>query len=148
MLIPPTHKKQRCIACLDNGSFCRVQDLWPRLMLVINKPGYPAFFNYGYKRYIAADVSQRAVACDNGSFCRVQDLWPRLILVINKPGYPAFFNYGYKRYITADVSQRAVACVIDIYHRADSRLEPSQWETSLHINAVSRWLGANLESAW
>ena len=29
----------------------------------------------------------------------------------------------------------------------DSRLAPSQWETSLQSNAVSYWLGANLESA-
>ena len=29
----------------------------------------------------------------------------------------------------------------------DSRLAPSQWETSLQSNAVSHWLGANLESA-
>ena len=33
------------------------------------------------------------------------------------------------------------------YFRADSRLPPSQWETSLQSNAVSHWLGANLESA-
>ena len=31
--------------------------------------------------------------------------------------------------------------------RADSRLAPGQWETSLQSNAVSHWLGANLESA-
>ena len=31
--------------------------------------------------------------------------------------------------------------------RADSRLAPSQCETSLQSNAVSHWLGANLESA-
>ena len=31
--------------------------------------------------------------------------------------------------------------------RADSRLAPSQWETSLQSNVVSHWLGANLESA-
>ena len=31
--------------------------------------------------------------------------------------------------------------------RADSRLVPSQWETSLQSNAVSHWLGANLETA-
>ena len=31
--------------------------------------------------------------------------------------------------------------------RADSKLAPSQWETSLQSNAVSHWLGANLESA-
>ena len=33
------------------------------------------------------------------------------------------------------------------WHRDDSRLRPSQWETSLQSNTVSRWLGANLESA-
>ena len=32
-------------------------------------------------------------------------------------------------------------------YRADSRLVPSQWELSLQSNAVSHWLGANLESA-
>ena len=32
-------------------------------------------------------------------------------------------------------------------YRIDSRLAPSQWETSLRSNAVSHWLGANLESA-
>ena len=31
--------------------------------------------------------------------------------------------------------------------RADSRLEPSHWETSLQGHAVSHWLGAHLESA-
>ena len=33
-----------------------------------------------------------------------------------------------------------------IIYKADSRLAPSQWETSLQSNAVSHWLGANLES--
>ena len=32
-------------------------------------------------------------------------------------------------------------------YRADSRLAPSQWEMSLQSNAISHWLGANLESA-
>ena len=31
--------------------------------------------------------------------------------------------------------------------RADSRLSTSQWEMSLQSNAISHWLGANLESA-
>ena len=31
--------------------------------------------------------------------------------------------------------------------RADSRLPPSQWEMSLQSNAISHWLGRNLESA-
>ena len=33
------------------------------------------------------------------------------------------------------------------YIRADSRFAPSQWETSLQSNAISHWLGTNLESA-
>ena len=32
-------------------------------------------------------------------------------------------------------------------HRTDSRLALSQWEMLLQSNAVSHWLGANLESA-
>ena len=31
--------------------------------------------------------------------------------------------------------------------KADSWIAPSQWETSLQSNAVSHWLGANLESS-
>ena len=34
-----------------------------------------------------------------------------------------------------------------IYIWADSRFAPSQWETLLQSNAVSHWLGTNLESA-
>ena len=32
------------------------------------------------------------------------------------------------------------------YIRADFRFAPSQWETSLQSNAVSHWIGSNLES--
>ena len=32
-------------------------------------------------------------------------------------------------------------------YRADSKFAPSQWETSLQSNALSHWLGTNLESA-
>ena len=40
-----------------------------------------------------------------------------------------------------------VSCTTDCTCRADSRLAPSQWETALQSNAVSHWLGANLELA-
>ena len=36
--------------------------------------------------------------------------------------------------------------LIHTVNKADSRLAPSQWETSLQRNAVPHWLGANLES--
>ena len=32
-----------------------------------------------------------------------------------------------------------------VTRRAETRLAPSQWETSLQSNAVSHWLGANLD---
>ena len=38
-------------------------------------------------------------------------------------------------------------CTSWTLHMADSRLAPSQWETSLQSNTVSHWLGANPESA-
>ena len=42
-------------------------------------------------------------------------------------------------------------CVIKTSHcmlpTADSKFKPSQWETALHCNDVSHWLGASLESA-
>ena len=37
--------------------------------------------------------------------------------------------------------------VADAYYKADSRFAPKQWETALHCNDVSHWLGARLESA-
>ena len=37
-------------------------------------------------------------------------------------------------------------CFVWLHYRADFRLAPSQWETSLQSNAVSNWLVANLES--
>ena len=43
-----------------------------------------------------------------------------------------------------------VVILLDLFiinYRADSRFAPSQWETSLQRNAVSHWLGANLDSA-
>ena len=39
-----------------------------------------------------------------------------------------------------------VQATILLSSRADSRLAPSQWETSLQSNAVSHWLGTSLES--
>ena len=42
---------------------------------------------------------------------------------------------------------RLIGMLQCVSHRADSRLAPSQWETSLQSNAVSHWLGINLESA-
>ena len=38
-------------------------------------------------------------------------------------------------------------CWVGTMFRVDSRLVPSQWETSLQSNAVSHRLGANIESA-
>ena len=39
------------------------------------------------------------------------------------------------------------ASSIVTFHRADSRLAPSQWEMALLCNTISHWLGSSLESA-
>ena len=44
--------------------------------------------------------------------------------------------------VVSQITGVSIAC-----SRADSRLAPRQWETQLQSNAVSHWLGANLESA-
>ena len=58
---------------------------------------------------------------------------------------------GIARSFIRIVQENTVRCCCNMdmvwYIRADSRFAPSQWETSLQSNAVSHWLGANLESA-
>ena len=65
-------------------------------------------------------------------------------------------SYTWKDSLYIEMEPRCSVCVLILYvciwsgqchTRADSRLAPSQWETSLQSNAVSHWLGANLESA-
>ena len=43
--------------------------------------------------------------------------------------------------------QQQCSCSLIYNIRADTRLPPSQWETSSQCNTMSHWLGANLESA-
>ena len=45
------------------------------------------------------------------------------------------------------VTQAILDFLVQVVGRADSGFALSQWETSLQSNAVSHWLGANLESA-
>ena len=47
------------------------------------------------------------------------------------------------------IRKTGTSCVCVLYEefRADFRLAPKHWETSLQCNAVSHWFGANLESA-
>ena len=50
-------------------------------------------------------------------------------------------------YMYSPIQQPTFDIQYDIQYRDDSRIVPSQWETSLQSNAVSHWLGANLESS-
>ena len=53
----------------------------------------------------------------------------------------------YERFVHSDQQPEQSWKGGKMYVRADSRLAPNQWETSLQSNAVSHWLGVNLESA-
>ena len=62
----------------------------------------------------------------------------------------AQLNDVYMRHQTGDEVANDVAPkgnLTESGYRADSRFAPNQWETSLQSNAVSYWLGANLDSA-
>ena len=63
-----------------------------------------------------------------------------LIIFITKYNHIRCGCYSVVRYPCIRTSLTYVKC------RADSRVVPSQWETSLQCNAVSHWLGATLES--
>ena len=54
----------------------------------------------------------------------------------------SMFNFA----IRLNRRKRWVMSVLKQLNRADCRIAPSQWETSLQSNAISHWLGANLES--
>ena len=54
----------------------------------------------------------------------------------------SFPQLGYSN-ATCDKSAQIT---LEVHVRVDSRFAPNQWETSLQSNAVSHWLGANLES--
>ena len=72
------------------------------------------------------------------------DFWPLLLQ-----------RYNYMIIITGDrvhiLAVHSTMCLIwwgtAWYNRVDFRFAPGQWETLLHINGVSHWLGSNLESA-
>ena len=48
---------------------------------------------------------------------------------------------------TLEMGMKMMLLKLQPHFRADCRLAPNQWETSLQSNAISHWLGANLESA-
>ena len=62
---------------------------------------------------------------------------PTLIPAFNKLESPGYCTGAKRLPLTSSMREKG---------KADSRLAPSQWETSLQSNAVSHWLGANLES--
>ena len=89
-------------------------------------------------RYTAKRASPKLGLSKLASWCTVMGASPKLRLGKLPPRYIVMghhLNWG------------SVSCLQDILYRADSRLASCQWETSLQSNAVSHWLGANLESA-
>ena len=53
--------------------------------------------------------------------------------------------HGNTYHITVIVGNPMMTFIDPLCSRADSGFVPSQWETSLQSNAVSHWLGTNLE---
>ena len=57
-----------------------------------------------------------------------------------------FINHFPDHFISSCLILEILVCQCQCNCRADFRLAPSQWETSLQCNAVSHWLSENLES--
>ena len=65
----------------------------------------------------------------------------RLILLAERQWYDVFFfGVSTKKWRHSRQQKNS-------YVKADSRFAPSQWETALLCNDVSRWLGASIKSA-
>ena len=83
-----------------------------------------------------------------------RSMWRQQVTVgrpaITQGNIPTCFKIWKRRFL--DLRRIGWTHVTDSVHEhmkcmADSRTVPSQWETPLQSNAVSHWLGANLESA-
>ena len=90
--------------------------------------------------YLCAFTPGNVFACDHYT---VESRYIAAICVPGSPNIAPLVCRWWRAFRVNSVYQRRT----DIYSRADSRLAPSQWETSLQCNAVSPWLGANLKSA-
>ena len=76
--------------------------------------------------------------CINWYHIYVEFYWHSLKkLTLLKIMYGIFFRYH----------RICISMCFPGHYRADSKLVPSQWETSLQSNTISHWLGANLKSA-
>ena len=86
--------------------------------------------------------------CRQASSHYLNPCWPRTLppYGITRP-YWVSLQGAHKRHYTACQWGCYMGWLLCIITRADSRLAPSQWETLLQSNALSHWLGANLESA-
>ena len=72
---------------------------------------------------------------------------PGIIWVLNILWTDINFQWQVNVFFYHFLSNSIVTSEWCVIYRADSRLAPSQWETSSQSNAVSNCLGANLESA-
>ena len=81
--------------------------------------------------------------CQNNDCCIIWFRKRKLSQVV----YALVPNYHLQQSCSLSDNKRNWRAVDLLTSMADSRLVPSQWETSLQSNAVSHWLGANLELA-
>ena len=100
---------------------------------------------------IARNTLKTMVQHDNRSKVHMRPgallLSPRRVLLNTKKS--ARYHYNTVKFSSKHLQQTSHTSPLGSRYiiRADSRFAPSQWETALQSNAVSHWLGANLESA-
>ena len=106
-----------------------------------------------WRSWIYAYQSHFNIASTSQAFTRAiylhqsNHLTPASILQSTHTKYIAKHSNNKTSSINFSDTESELFQVNQVNTRADSRFVPSQWETSLQSNAVSHWLGANLESS-
>ena len=100
---------------------------------------------------MVTDALAPSVARSSAAMVHVFTMEDKRVLVIQEKGFQLSAPSQYRvmiekcNYIFMFPETNSVC--VGLTYRAGSRLAPSQWKMLLQSNAVSHWLGANLESA-
>ena len=117
----------------------------------LNRNGAEYFDTMGTMSYVAPWVNLVAGRARVIGLM-LAELWWRLCWPGGRLGvYPVHGHQSFNRAAgmeprASDTTDLNTLRPVDAYPRDDSKFVPNQWETALLCNAVSHWLGTNLES--
>ena len=123
--------------CFKPGPCLEWTNMWLSVKPPLHRAGTVAFVHV--VPHLGDQISM--VSCQKGPYPPCLRMADRALLA----GYPRYMTSMLSGWLNAELGFCVTAPCSR--YRTDSRLAPSQWETSLQSNGVSHWLGANPESA-